>query len=71
MVGRLMIMALEKAGKDLTRANFLDAVYSTGTFDLGDATLEYGAGDNHGMGDVFLSVIKADGSFKSVEKLTK
>ncbi|MEQ8332432.1 ABC transporter substrate-binding protein [Nisaea sp.] len=71
MVGRLTVMALEKAGKDLTRENFLNAVYSTGTFDLGGAKLEYGAGDNQGMGDVFLSVVQPDGSFKSVDKLSK
>ncbi len=71
MVGRLTIMALEKAGKDLTRENFLDAVYGTGKFDLGGATLEYGTGDNQGMSNVFLSVIQKDGSFKSVEKLSK
>ncbi|WP_420403165.1 ABC transporter substrate-binding protein [Nisaea sp.] len=71
MVGRLTVMALEKAGKDLSRESFLEAVYGTGTFDLGGAKLEYGPGDNQGMGDVFLSVIQADGSFKSVEKLSK
>lgn len=70
-VGRLTIMALEKAGKDLTRENFLDAIYNTGNFDLGGVTLTYGAGDNQGSDNVFLTVIQADGSFTAVEKLTR
>ncbi len=71
IVGRLTVDALKKAGKDLTRQSFLDTVYKTGQFDFGGAVLEYGAGDNQGMGEVFLTVIQKDGSFKSVEKLSK
>ena len=70
MVGKVTLAALEKAGKDLTRDNFLNAVYSTGTFDLGGATLTYGQGDNQGMDDVFLTVIQADGSFKPIVAAT-
>ena len=62
--------ALEKAGKDLTRENFLDAIYNTGNFDLGGVALEYGAGDNQGSNNVFMTVIQADGSFMAVEKLS-
>ena len=64
-------MALEKAGKDLTRENFLDAIYNTGNFDLGGVALEYGAGDNQGLNNVFMTVIQADGSFMAVEKLSR
>ena len=71
MVGRLTIMALQKAGKELSRENFLSAVYGTGSFDLGGATLNYGNGDNQGMDNVFLTVIQPDGTFKSVETLTR
>ncbi len=71
IVGRLTVDALKKAGKELTRQAFLDAVYQTGQFDFGGAVLEYGPGDNQGMGEVFLTVIQKDGSFKSVEKLSK
>ncbi len=71
MVGRLTIMALEKAGKELSRENFLSSVYGTGAFDLGGATLNYGNGDNQGMDHVFLTVIQPDGSFKAVETLTR
>ena len=70
MVGKLTVAALEKAGKDLTREAFLNAVYGTGSFDLGGATLNYGQGDNQGMDDVFLTVIQADGSFKPISALT-
>ncbi len=71
LVGRLTVEALKKAGKDLTRQAFLDAVYNTGRFDFGGAVLEYGPGDNQGMSDVFLTVIQPDGSFKAVDKLSK
>jgi hypothetical protein len=64
-------MALEKAGTELSRENFLSSVYGTGVFDLGGATLNYGVGDNQGMDNVFLTVIQPDGSFKAVETLTR
>ena len=67
----MTVEALKKAGKDLSRQSFLDAVYNTGQFDFGGALLEYGPGDNQGMGDIFLTVIQEDGSFKAVDKLTK
>ncbi|SMF09696.1 amino acid/amide ABC transporter substrate-binding protein, HAAT family [Tistlia consotensis] len=69
LVGRLAIAALEKAGAEPTRQSFLDAVYNTGTFDLGGVTLTYGPGDNQGMDRVFLTVIQPDGSFKAVDTL--
>ncbi len=71
IVGRLTVEALKKAGKDLSRQAFLDAVYNTGRFDFGGAVLEYGPGDNQGMSDVFLTIIQPDGSFKAVDKLSK
>ena len=69
LVGRMFVTALEKAGPTPTRQALLDAVYATGTFDLGGVTLEYGPGDNQGMSDVFLSVIQPDGTFRSVRSL--
>lgn len=71
VVGRLTIEGLKSAGKNLTRQAFLDAIYNTGTFDFGGVQLQYGAGDNQGMGEVFLTVIQDDGSFKAVDKLEK
>jgi hypothetical protein len=40
-----------------------------GSFDLGGMTLTYGAGDNQGLDDVFLTVIQADGTFRAVQRL--
>ena len=69
MAGRLMVLALESMGNDITRQGLLDAIKKTGNFDLGGVTLRYGPGDNQGMDDIFLTVIQADGRFKAVDKL--
>lgn len=69
MVGKLTVEALKKTGADVTRQAFIDTVKSTGTFDLGGATLVYGDGDNQGMDDVFLTTMNADGTFNSVSNL--
>ncbi len=66
MVGRLAIAALEKAGTDLTRENFLAAMGAMTTIDFGGATMTFGAGDNQGMDDVFLTRITADGGFQAI-----
>lgn len=70
MVGRLAIEALKEAGKDVTRESFLAAFTTKGTFDLGGVTLTFGASDNQGMDDVFLTTIQKDGSFKPLERPT-
>lgn len=66
LVGRLAVMALEKAGPDVTREAFLNSIWSTGTFDLGGVTMSFGPSDNQGMDDVFLTEIQKDGSFRQV-----
>ncbi len=66
MVGRLTVEALKLAGANLTRENFLKAIYDTGSFDLGGASMQFGAGDNQGMETVYLTEIQADGSFRAV-----
>jgi ABC-type branched-subunit amino acid transport system substrate-binding protein len=70
MAGKLTVAVLEKVGRELSREAFLDAVYGSGAFDLGGATLTYGPGDNQGMDEVFLTVIEAGGRFKSIPALT-
>ncbi|HKW55201.1 MAG TPA: ABC transporter substrate-binding protein [Stellaceae bacterium] len=71
MVGRLVVMALEKLpGNAITRANLLDVI-SHSNFDLGGVTLSYGADNNRGSDRVFLTVIQSDGRFRHVERLTK
>ena len=66
LTGRLAIEALQAAGANLTRENYLAALGNLGTIDLGGFTLTYGAGDNQGSDSVFLTRIKADGSFEAV-----
>jgi ABC-type branched-subunit amino acid transport system substrate-binding protein len=67
IVGRIAIAALQKVQGDVTRDAFLKAM--NGSFDLGGMTLTYGAGDNQGLDDVFLTVIQADGTFRAVQRL--
>ena len=69
MVGKLTAEALKKTGADVTREAFIDSFAKTGTFDLGGVALTYGANDNQGMDQVFLTKITADGSFESLENL--
>jgi branched-chain amino acid transport system substrate-binding protein len=71
MVGRLIIEALGKVKGPVTRAGLLSTVREVGTFDLGGVTLTYGTDDNQGMDQVFFTVIRADGSFKPVDRLER
>lgn len=64
MVGRLAIEALRQAGPDVTREGFLQTVFEKGPFELGGVTLAFGADDNQGMDEVFMTVLQADGTFK-------
>ena len=68
MVGRAVIAALEKIEGEPTRRALLDTIFSN-TFDLGGVRLAYGANDNQGMDDVFLTIIQPDGSFKPTTSL--
>jgi ABC-type branched-subunit amino acid transport system substrate-binding protein len=71
LVGRLAIAALEKAGAEPTREGLLKAIKDTGKFDIGGLAMTFGPEKNEGLDKVFMTVIQADGSFKSVEKLVK
>ena len=71
MVGRLIIEALGKVKGPVTRAGLLSTIKEVGTFDLGGVTLTYGTDDNQGMDQVFFTVIRADGSFKPVDRLER
>jgi len=68
MVGKLVIMALQKLDGEPTRANLLKAL-NAGSYDLGGVTLTFGENDNQGSDAVFLAVIGADGSFKAIKAL--
>ena len=71
LTGRLAIAALEKAGKDLTRDGLLKAIKETAKFDIGGLAMTFSPEKNEGLDKVFMTVIQADGSFKSVDKLVK
>jgi branched-chain amino acid transport system substrate-binding protein len=66
IVGRVALRALQAAGPELTRGEFLSQLTQLGSFDMGGITLAYGAGDNQGLDSVFLTKITADGQFESI-----
>jgi branched-chain amino acid transport system substrate-binding protein len=66
MVGRLIVTALEKVDGEPTRKALIDAL-SNGTYDLGGVKLTYGANDNQGSDQVFLTVIDKPGHLKAVK----
>jgi branched-chain amino acid transport system substrate-binding protein len=71
LAGRLAIAAVEKTGKDLTREALIKAIKDTGSFDIGGLNMSYGSDHDAGLGQVFMTVIQPDGSFKAVDKLVK
>jgi branched-chain amino acid transport system substrate-binding protein len=71
LAGRLAIAALDKAGKDPTREGLLKAIRDTGKFDISGLAMTFGANDNEGLDQVFMTVIQPDGTFKPVDKLTR
>ena len=70
IVGRFVVEALDRAGRDLTRNGFINAVTLTGVHDLGGFELEFGPIDNQGSDRVFLTEIGPDGRYRSIERLT-
>lgn len=68
MVGRLVIAALSKLDGEPSRTALLQAMQS-GSYDLGGVKLSYGANDNQGMDEVFLTIIQPGGKFKAVKSL--
>ena len=64
LVGRLALEALARAGGNLTREGFLAAMKQMEAVDIGGVAMQFGPGDNQGMESVFLTRIKADGSFE-------
>ena len=69
IVGRFVVEALDRAGRDLTRNGFINAVALTGTHDLGGFELEFGPIDNQGSDRVFLTEIGPDGRYHPIERL--
>ena len=69
IVGRFVVEALDRAGPDLTRNGFINAVTLTGVHDLGGFELEFGPIDNQGSDRVFLTEIGPDGHYHPIERL--
>lgn len=71
LAGRLAIAALDKAGAAPSREGFLKAIKDTGKFDFGGLSMTFGADDNEGLDQVFMTMIGADGKFTAVDKLVR
>jgi ABC-type branched-subunit amino acid transport system substrate-binding protein len=71
IVGRLMVAVLGKIEGDITRTAMLETIAKQGSLDLGGITLTYGADNNRGSSQVFLTIIQSDGSFKAVDQLRR
>jgi ABC-type branched-subunit amino acid transport system substrate-binding protein len=71
LVGRAIVAVLEKIDGEPTRKSFVETVQNSGGFDLGGFKLAYGASNNRGSSEVFLTEIEADGSIKPVTSLAK
>jgi ABC-type branched-subunit amino acid transport system substrate-binding protein len=66
IAGRVALRALEAAGPEVTRESYLAALQSLGSFEIGGLGFAFGPGDNQGLDSVFLTRIRADGSFETV-----
>ena len=68
LVGRVAIKAMQQAGKDLNRTNFLRSIRSLNDVDIDGFHLNY-VDDNQGSDEVFMTVLAEDGSYRAVETL--
>lgn len=66
----VLVEALKKAGKNLTRDSFKNAFYGMKGFDIGGFKLNYTPDDHVGMKDIFLTKV-TKGQPVQVEKLSK
>ena len=65
----MAIAGLEKCGRDVDRACFMDSILGSNQIDIGGFELRYGEGDNQGSDKVFLTVIGHDGAYHAVDSL--
>lgn len=68
LVGRLAILGLERAGPELTREGFLDAIRSINDVDLDGFLLDFKT-DNQGSDRVFMTMLTEAGTFRAVETI--
>lgn len=71
MVGRLAITVLENIEGTPTRENFIDTLYTLNTVTIDDIALHYSENDNQGMDEVFMTKLRKDGTFLSIEVTEK
>ena len=69
LAGRLAIAGLEACGRDLSRDCFVKALHTAEPIDIDGMRLKFGAQDNQGSDEVFLTVIGAGGEYRQVESL--
>ena len=69
LAGRLAIAALERCGRVVDRAGFLDSLRRSDPIDLDGFELRFGDTDNQGSDSVFLTVIGRDGYYHPIETL--
>ena len=72
LAGRLAIAGLERCGRDVDRACFLERMYGSDHIDIDGFMLRYDdQNDNQGSEAVFLTVIGPDGKYQPVERLSR
>ena len=71
IAGRLAIEGLERCGRDVERACFMDVLLNGGAMEIDGFPLSFAgsAGDNQGSDTVFLTVIGADGRYHPIDTL--
>ena len=69
LAGRLAIAGLEKCGRDLDRACFLESLRQSEALSIEGFVLQYGADDNQGSDKVFLTVIGPGEQYHAIESL--
>ncbi len=67
LAGRLAIAALERCGREVDRAGFLDSLRLSDPIDLDGFELRFSDTDNQGSDSVFLTEIGSDGYYHPVE----
>ena len=69
LAGRLAIAALDRCGREVSRACLLDNLRRADVINLEGFKLRYGDGDNQGSDAVFLTAIDRDGEYQPIRSL--
>ncbi len=67
LAGRMTVSLLEEAGRELTRAKFMDAMRNMTFDDLDGFSLQFGTTDNQGSDQVFLTMIGDNQTYQAVQ----